>query len=141
MYYLAISDEQLRHIAEVNAMQIPHPTVAEAIGMAQFLMGAFRAVEFQDAKVFSGILCELFRAYPFKHGKAVLSPVDGLPSRLKFAPSIAEVREALHAMSDHRQKLVDRCTSEIRKRAKEREERDRYTAIEAARPKNNGASE
>lgn len=99
-------------------------------------MGAFRASDYQDPKVFSGLLCELFLAYPLAHGQAVISPVDGLPSRLKFAPALSEVREALQALSDQRRKLAGRAASEIKARERERAERERDAKFEAEREAN-----
>lgn len=50
-----------------------------------------------EKKAYMGTLAMLFAAYPEWAGRAVVDPVKGLPGRLKFLPSAAELKEALEA--------------------------------------------
>ncbi len=73
----------------------PAPDVQTALHMAAQLTGCFRLKDYANAQTFGGALAATFQAYPEAAGRMVIDPVNGLPSHLKFPPSIAEVREAL----------------------------------------------
>ncbi|WP_310619662.1 hypothetical protein [Flexibacterium corallicola] len=71
------------------------PSKEEAITLAERLVGSFREVKFNNSEQFGLALAALFERYPYELGLMVAHPIDGLPSKLKFCPSIAEVKEEL----------------------------------------------
>jgi hypothetical protein len=63
--------------------------------MADRLMGFFPTIAATDPEIFITGLVQLLAAYPFRVVEAVLSPLNGIPSKHKFLPSIAEVKAEL----------------------------------------------
>lgn len=61
------------------------------------LVGFFPTGKPNNPDIYIRGLAMLFAAYPKSWGEAVLDPVSGLPSRLRFMPSIADLKEALEA--------------------------------------------
>lgn len=78
----------------------------EAAAFAEQLVGLYPAREVVNAKVFSAGLSALMAAFPRDMVKRVCDPVAGLPSRLKFFPSLADVREALDAEKTRRDRIA-----------------------------------
>lgn len=54
-----------------------------------------------DPDIYVRGLRRLFMAYPVEAGRAVIDPVHGLPSRLKWFPKLAEVSDALKQANRH----------------------------------------
>lgn len=101
------------------------------------LIGSYPAREVTDAKTLTKGVKALFGAYPFYAVQRVINPVTGLPSRLKFFPTLAEIREALDAEMIRRGRIARNCKHIIDAEAKaieDREfERNRLPAEERAR--------
>ncbi|MGA0595630.1 hypothetical protein [Enterovirga sp. CN4-39] len=68
-----------------------------AIEYAATLMGFFPAADISDPRVFATGLSAVLSDYPEEVVRRVVDPRTGLPGRLKWAPRIAEVREACEA--------------------------------------------
>lgn len=96
-----------------------HPVRASEF--AHDLLGFYPAREVNNAKVFAAGMTALFVAYPQDLVKRVCDPVRGLPSRLKWLPTIADAREALDAEKLRR----DRIAANARWVLKEAEKRER----------------
>ena len=61
---------------------------------ATLLFGCYRAAEASAPKVYLAAVEAVLRSYPERVVQAVCDPVNGLPSRAKWLPSVAEVRLA-----------------------------------------------
>lgn len=72
-------------------------TEKEAAELVTVLMGCYRRGEVESPEIFVRAAIAMFRTFPFSACRAVVDPVKGLPSKLKWLPSIAEIREALDA--------------------------------------------
>jgi hypothetical protein len=58
------------------------------------MLGCFRKVEASDPKAFVAAVATVLAHYPEEVVRAVTDPASGLPSRLSWAPTIAEVKAA-----------------------------------------------
>jgi hypothetical protein len=77
------------------------PCSAEIAEMAvKRLLGCYPDRKVVDAKTFTYTLIRVFMEYPAAFVLRVCSPVHGLPSTLKFFPSVADVSTALREMSE-----------------------------------------
>jgi hypothetical protein len=106
----------------------------EAAGYAARLVNFYPAREVHDARTYIIGITALMAAYPRDFVKRVCNPVTGLPSRLKFLPTIAEVREALDAEATRRTRIAANARyvlQQAEKRAADAEEARRW---EAERP-------
>lgn len=61
---------------------------------AERLMASYRSVDLFDPKTFSAVMTATLAQFPEAIVAKVCDPIHGIPSKLKFLPSIAEVREA-----------------------------------------------
>jgi hypothetical protein len=92
---------------------------AEATKRAAILLGCFRRGEANDPEVYATAVAAVLATYPEAVVKRVTDPVTGLPGRLQWLPTIAEVRGA--------------CEAEMRpiREARERERRERSLLLGA----------
>jgi hypothetical protein len=65
-----------------------------AATFATILFACYRAAEASSPKVYHAAAEAVLRCYPESVVRAVCDPVNGLPSRSKFLPSIAEIKKA-----------------------------------------------
>lgn len=79
----------------------------EAQGFVLALMGFYRDHGQIDPKIYNAGLKRVFMAYPREAVAAVVDPVHGLPSKLKWLPTPADVTDALKAAGP-REKASDR---------------------------------
>ncbi len=120
-----------------------------AADAARMLLGMYPARQVNNADVFATALATLLAAYEGDFVKRVLNPVDGLPSRCKFLPTLAEVKEALEAekarrgtiravakwmLAEHARRKAEREEAERWKLSPEELERRRIRAEELTRP-------
>lgn len=91
----------------------------------------FRA---HDAKGYALALFDLFAAYPRSIGSRIVDPVSGLPSRLKFTPKIADVKEALEAEVKRRALIRANAVWHMREKERRDEERAKEAEFERNRP-------
>lgn len=68
------------------------PQVAKTL--STLLFACYRAAEASEPKVYLAASEAVLRCYPERVVRAVCDPVNGLPSRSKFLPSIAEIKKA-----------------------------------------------
>jgi hypothetical protein len=61
---------------------------------ARMLVGAYRRNDAEDPALFIRAAATVLAGYPENVVRRVTHPATGLPSRLKFLPSIAEIRDA-----------------------------------------------
>lgn len=58
------------------------------------LFGCYRKAEASEPDLYLAAAQRVLQRYPEDVVRAICDPVDGLPSKLKFLPSIAEIKEA-----------------------------------------------
>jgi hypothetical protein len=73
----------------------PESTPTQAVECARMLMGQYRARDFVDAEVFASSLSTVFQCYRKSLCRLAVDPMVGIPSEVKFPPSVQEVREWL----------------------------------------------
>lgn len=73
----------------------PEATPTHAVECARMLMGQYRARDFVDAEVFASSLATVFQCYRKSLCRLAVDPMVGIPSEVKFPPSVQEVREWL----------------------------------------------
>lgn len=73
-------------------------------------------------------------AYPLDFVRRVCSPVTGLPSRLKFLPTIAEIREALDAEDARRKRIALTAQLVINDHAKRQKQAEEDAKWNSMRP-------
>jgi hypothetical protein len=61
------------------------------------LLGCYRKDDAHDPEIWAAAVVSLLRCYPESVVVTVTEPASGLPSKIKFLPSIAEVKEACEA--------------------------------------------
>lgn len=74
-------------------------TASQAIGAATGLAGCFRTVDASDAERFIGAIAAILQMFSPDIVQDVCDPRTGLPGRMKWMPSVAEVKEACEARS------------------------------------------
>ncbi len=127
-------------ISTIDA-QAPHEmTLDEAVDAAKFMMSLYPKRAFNDPENFMTAVIALFMRFDLAFVRRVVDPVDGLPGKLQFPPSVAEVKAALEEAERYRFRV--RATAkwmieENERRHKEAEEKARwnFTPEEAARRK------
>jgi hypothetical protein len=96
----AIDRRELERLAGLScALDDPahRPDGPQAARLARRLMGCYRGRDFVDPETFAiGLAAALSRRH-VAVCLIVVDPVSGIPSRLTFPPSLAEVRDALDA--------------------------------------------
>lgn len=110
---------------------------AEAAQFAGSLVSYYPAREVNDARAYISAMTALMAAFPRDFVKRVCNPVTGLPSRLKFLPTLADVREALDAEATRRTRIIANARYVIEqaaKRAAEAEEEARFAAQHPGAP-------
>ena len=78
-------------MAEIQARATSTDAAAEA---ARRIVGVYRKSDVNDPEVFSSALVAIFSDYPASVSAKVSHPVQGIPARSKFLPSVSEVKEA-----------------------------------------------
>ncbi|WP_188516942.1 hypothetical protein [Alsobacter metallidurans] len=109
-----------------RAMALPQPE--EAAQLARTMIGVYPKADVTDPDVYATAVAGTLAEFPAHVARKVASPVHGLPSRQKFLPRIAEIREACEA-EVARQKTI---ASRARWMIKERERREKEAAERAS---------
>lgn len=93
----AYSAESLDHAIEaVQAVaRDQDATPTQSVECARILMGQYRARDFVDAETFAASLATVFQHFPKTLCRLCIDPMVGLPSEVKFPPTVQEVREWL----------------------------------------------
>lgn len=80
-------------------------TEVEAAESVKALLGMYPARPPHDPETYANAMKTVFMASQFDFVRRVVDPVNGLPSRCKFLPTIAEVNEALVAEATRRSQI------------------------------------
>ena len=107
---------------------------SDATDFVAALLRCYPDFKAHDAKGYALALFDLFAAYPRSIGSRVVDPVNGLPSRLKFTPKIADVKEALEAEVKRRALIRANALWHIREKERRDEERQAEAEFERNRP-------
>ena len=122
----------------------------DAYQAATALLGMYPAREVHNAPIFTKAMCSLLQAYEHDFVRRVIDPVDGLPSRSKWLPTLAETKEALEAerskrtairlaaawmLKEHERRRLEREEAERWKVSPEELERRRQQVAELMTPK------
>jgi len=115
-------------IAEIQARGRRMTTELEAAQAVKLLLGMYPARQVHDAETYSMAMVAVFMAVEHDFVRRVVDPVIGLPSKLKYLPTVAEVTEALEAERAKREHIKltahwmlrehDRRKAEAEERAK-----------------------
>lgn len=98
---------------------------AVAAQAARSLLGLYPTTrDIQDPDTYAAGLTALMAAYPTDFVKRVVNPVTGLASRLKFVPTLADVREALEAERARRNRILSCAITVIQETEKARQKAD-----------------
>ncbi len=105
---------------------IPNCSSDESLEYATLLLGSFRKADCADPEVFASAAVAIFSRYPTGVVRAVTDPHSGIAGRLKWFPTIYEIREACDIENTRRQRIEE---SEARVKA-QFAERDRLAQLD-----------
>lgn len=94
---------------------------------ARLLLGCYRQGDANDPEVYITAVVRVLSAYPIDVVERVIDPVTGLPSKLKWLPSVPEIRSAceeIHGL----QLRIKETHEQIERQLTEREELQRVKA-------------
>lgn len=98
-----LTDAQCLAVSKELGKKFPKMTSSNAVSCAQTLMGCYRKTDFQDPRIFATSMSALFAEYALEIARIVIDPVKGIPGKIMFPPSVAEVKKALDEEIDRRQ--------------------------------------
>jgi hypothetical protein len=101
----------------------------EAVAKARLLLGLYPAREVNNAEVYTTGMAALLAAFPTYAVRKVTDPVNGLPSKLKWLPTLAEVNEALTDAKVKRGRIGRNAEHVIRAHRKREEDRKREESM------------
>ena len=78
----------------IGELTFPLCGESAAVDFARVLLGCFRKIDAADVDVYTRAVVATLASYPAFAAQAACDPLRGLPSRLKWSPSIAELRQA-----------------------------------------------
>lgn len=107
---------------------------AEAVEFADQLTGFYPAREVNNPKAYVAGMAALLASYPRDFVKRVCSPVDGLPTRLKWLPTLADVREALDGEKARRERIAAHARYVIRAHEEAKAKAESDAEFERNRP-------
>lgn len=107
-----------------GAEKLPTTTAPEdASAMARTMIGVYPRADVIDATAYTTAIAGMLAMYPPHVSRRIADPLNGLPSRLKFLPRIAEVKDALEEEKRRQTTIVARAkwmVQEHERREKER---------------------
>jgi hypothetical protein len=111
-----------------------HCDAETAATLARNLVGLYPAREVHDAKAYAAGMTAVLMAHPADFVKRVCDPARGLPSRLKWLPTLADVTEAITAERNRRERIASNARYVIACHDARKREADERAAFEASRP-------
>jgi hypothetical protein len=129
-YVSLVPADDCRHVLEAIWNDSAPAPLEDAARLARRLVESYPARAVADGKTYATVMAACFAEFPVSMGKRVVHPVYGLPGRLKFLPTVAEVVEALKA----EQKRRDTIAATAGWMIKERKRREQEAADEARMP-------
>ena len=93
-----------------SAAALPATTPADdASAMARTMIGVYPRADVMDPATYVTAVAGTLAAFPPHVSRKVADPIHGLPSRLKFLPRVAEVREACEAEAQRQRTILARA--------------------------------
>lgn len=80
--------------------------------LAKLLLGCYRTGDANDPAVYSGAVIAVLSDYPLDVIRAVVDPRTGIPSKSKWLPTVAEIKEACEAIEGPRRAAARRERAE-----------------------------
>jgi hypothetical protein len=74
---------------------------------AKLLLGCFRTGDATDPEVYTTAVVAVLADYPDDVIERVIDPRTGLPSRLNWLPTIAEIKSACEDLYGHRRRMAE----------------------------------
>lgn len=116
-------------VAEIDSRSNRRASEVEAADAGKALLGLYPARQVHDAETYSRGVVAVFMASELDFVRRVVDPVTGLPSRMKFLPTMAEINEAISAERTRRSQIRATAAWMLRehdRRKAEAEERERW---------------
>jgi hypothetical protein len=112
--------------ALVEAIEAEPTSCQRPAEYARRLLAGYRSTDLIDPDGYVMVISAVFASFPETFAKRVCHPVEGLPGRLKWVPTVAEVVEALKAEDEKRKAALYRArwTIEEHERRKARREEE-----------------
>jgi hypothetical protein len=107
-------------------------TEAEAVQAAKTLVGMYPAREVHSQEIYGQAMKTVFMAAEWDFVRRVVDPINGLPSKLRYLPTVAEVNQALAAEQLRRHTIhltAQWMLKEHDRRKAEAEERQRWAHL------------
>ena len=119
------------------AERLPELTTSDAAaGLARTMIGVYPRAEVMDPDTYVTAVAGTLAQYPPHVSQKVASPITGLPSKQKFLPRIAEVREACEEEHRRQKTIVLKAKwmlQEHEKRERERREAENFKPADPAK--------
>lgn len=80
---------------------------AQVARYAKLLLGCFRTGDATDPEVYAGAVIIVLADYPDDVIERVVDPRHGLPSRMNWLPTIAEIKSACEDLYGHRRRIAE----------------------------------
>ena len=80
---------------------------AQVAKYAKLLLGCFRTGDATDPEVYAGAVIAVLADYPDDVIEQVVDPRNGLPSRMNWLPTIAEIKTACEDLYGHRRRAAE----------------------------------
>lgn len=98
------------------------------------MLGCYRKIDAEDVSVFTRGVVATLAAYPAFAARSACDPIRGLPSRLKWPPTLAEIRAACEAELDpYRREAAARARLAPRRRRPEATPEERARVLQGLR--------
>lgn len=111
-----------------------HCDAETAATLARNLVGLYPAREVHDAKAYAAGMTAVLMAHPADFVRRVCDPARGLPSRLKWLPTLADVTDAIAAERSRRERIASNARYVIACHDARKREAEERAAFEASRP-------
>lgn len=105
-----------------------------AADLARTLIGLYPAREVYDARAYVAGMTAVLMSHPADFARRVCDPVRGLPSRLKWLPTLADVTGAIAVERGRRERIMANARYVLARHEARRREADERAAFEASRP-------
>lgn len=83
-------------------------SLMEAKKQARLLLGCYRTGDANDPEVYVAAVVAVLSKYPMHVMRMACDPNDGLPSKIKWLPTIAEVSEECRRLHDYDLRMAER---------------------------------
>ena len=101
---------------------------AQVMRAARSLLGCYRTGDANDPEVYISAIVRVFSVYSIDVIHAVADPLTGLPSRVKWLPTVVEVREACEE-AQHRARWLNEFNEGMKAQIEERRRVDEFKRL------------